>query len=181
MRHTFLASIAALTLTGCSSIVPSTLARLNLLDPMTADPAGFAVALEMDEGLGIQEGSVVFTVEVTHSPSGEIRGEDLVLVEDRSETGRLVYSISPEGVQALTTMQTELLPWKETSDGNSVLTLTVVADGCLVDKDSIPEDPRVSVFLQLAAEAPMRPLVQNGALTAMFDVDDLAELPQCIG
>ena len=181
MRSFFLAPAVALVLSGCASVVPTTIARLSLLDPFTADPAGFSVALETDDGLSVREGTAQFIFIATHSPRGEIISERVQMVEDRSEAGRLVYSISPEGVEALRAMQVNLRPWKETSDGNSSLTLTVEADGCLVDRNNIPENPRVSIFLQLSADTPMRPLVRNGPLAEMFDVEDLAELPQCSG
>ena len=179
MRSFFLTSVATLLLTACTSVVPATLVRLSALDPLTADPAGFAVALETNDGISVTPGTTVMSFVATHSPSGESWREDLVLLEDRADDGRLTYRISPEGIRALRELQQAVLPWKETSDGNSSFSLGVTADGCLMPGFDVPEDPRVSIFIQLAADAPMRPLVRNGPLSALFDLEELAELPQC--
>lgn len=179
MRLPFLAPALTIALSACSGVVPSTVARLSLLDPLTADPAGFAVALETSDGLDLIAGTTVLIFEAIHSPSGEVLREELVLNEDRSEDGRVIYVIAPDGVERLRVLQTELLGWKDTSDGENSLSLGVTTEGCRVVGVVVPDDPRVSIFLQLSAETPMRPLVRNGPLNSMFDVEELAELPQC--
>lgn len=183
MRAFFLAPAAitalAIALSGCTSVVPSTLVRLSFLDPFTADPAGFAVALETDDGLDLLPDTAVLIFDAVHSPSGKVWHEELPLTEDRSVDGRVTYRISPDGVDRLRVAQAEIIQWKDTSDGNGTLRINVTADGCRVVGAQVQDDPRVSVFMQLAQDAPMRPLVRNGPLLDIFEVDELAELPQC--
>jgi len=179
MRVTFSSLALTFSLMGCSSVVPTTLVQLSNLDPLTADPAGFAIGLETSQGLNIEPGTVL-TFQATHSPSGEFIREDLTLIENRTENGLIIYSIDPDGVTALRDLQAAVVPWKETSDGNSSLTIGVDAQGCREDGfDDLTSEPRVSVFMQLAEGAPMRPLIRNGPMSELFEVEELADLPQC--
>lgn len=47
--------VPALGLSGCASMVPSTLAWLSGQTPLDADPAGIAVSLVLPEGLRAKE------------------------------------------------------------------------------------------------------------------------------
>ncbi|SMX40092.1 hypothetical protein [Octadecabacter ascidiaceicola] len=172
---------AALALSACSNLVPSTLARLSVLDPLTADPAGFAIGVETTQGVDLRENTVLLVFTATKGSSGQIRREAFTLAENRTDNMRTVYTISPEGVIEMRALQRELSTWDDGSDVSNSLALEVTADGCRVESTTPPDDPRVSIFMQLAADSPMLPLLRNAPLSEMFDVKDLAELPQCSG
>ena len=69
--------LASLTLSGCGTLVTRTLLDMNRLDPFTADPGGFAVGISTEAGLSLIEGSVAWSFEAIHSPSGEVRRLDV--------------------------------------------------------------------------------------------------------
>jgi len=181
MLKKILASAAIFSLWGCTSLVPSTLVRLNALDPFTADPNDMAVALELPAGLALQAGSTQMMFKAVHSPSGEAHQREYVLREQRMPDGLVIYTLSPEDIENLEAMKVSLLPWKETSDGNSSLSMGVIADACRVPGIEVPADPRVTILLRLEADGPLRPLVRDASILEYFDVADLAELPQCSG
>lgn len=180
----FLKSITAalvLTTAACTSVVPSTLMRLAALDPFTADPNDMAVALELPAGLALQDGSTEMMFMAVHSPSGETHRRDYTLQEQSTDDGLVIYTLSDADVENLNAMKTSLLPWKETSDGNSTLSMGVTADACRVPGIEIGPDPRVNVLLRLEEEGPLRPFLRDAPLLEYFEVAELAELPQCSG
>ncbi len=176
-----LACAAVLAAAGCTSVVPSTLMRLNALDPFTADPNDMAVAVNLPSGLQMQPGTTEMVFKAVHSPSGETIERTYLLEEFRTEDGTVIYTLSDADVANLNEMKTALLPWKETSDGNSSLSMFVSTDACQVPDIAIGEDPRVNIALRLEKDGPLRPFVRDAPLLEFFEVEALAELPQCSG
>ena len=176
-----IALLGASTLAGCGYMVTSTLLDVGMLDPFTSDPGGFAIGLDTDAGLSLIDGSVKWTFSATHSPSGETRTLETVLVEDRTQDDLVVYTLSDADVAELRRWQQELIPWKETSDGNSSLSFFIGGEGCRMLGVPVGDDPRISVFLQLAEDAPMRPFVRDAPVMDFFetDADSLEALPTC--
>ena len=181
MSRSFFMIAAALALSGCTNLVPSTLMRLNALDPFTADPNDMAVALELPAGLALQPGSTEMMFKAVHSPSGETHQRDYTLQEQRTPDGLVIYTLSPEDIADLEAMKVSLLPWKDTSDGKSMLSMGVHSDACRVPGITIADDPRLSILLRLEQDGPLRPLLRDGPILEYFDVGELAELPQCGG
>jgi hypothetical protein len=64
--------LPALLLTACTSILPSTLMRLDGVSPTTADPAGFAVDLSLPTGLDAAPGSATLTFAISRRDSGQM-------------------------------------------------------------------------------------------------------------
>jgi hypothetical protein len=57
-------------LSACTSLVPSGVARLSGLSPLDADPAQFAVALVLPEGLSLAPGSARLSISATRDARG---------------------------------------------------------------------------------------------------------------
>lgn len=181
MRKLLCALGVASALSACGSVAPSTLMRLNTLDPFTADPNDMAVAMEMPAGLDLIPESTKMTFTAVHSPSGETWVGDYTLEEQRLVDGVVIYTLSAADIADLTAAKADLERWRETSDGNSTLSLDVTAKSCRVPESVIGEDPRVSVLLRLEEDGPLRPFLQEAPLSEYFDLSHLAELPQCSG
>ena len=181
MRSFLLSSALAFALTGCTSLVPSTLIALNALDPFTADPNDMAVSLDLPAGLALQPASTEMMFKAVHSPSGETHERTYILQEQPIQDGTVLYTLSDADIENLNAMKQSLLPWKETSDGNSTLSMNISTDACRVAGVEIGEDPRVNIALRLEAEGPLRPFLRDAPLLDFFDVTTLAELPQCSG
>lgn len=175
------ACAALFTAAACSSVVPSTVMRLNALDPFTADPRDIAVALDLPAGLALVPNSTELRFKAVHSPSGETHQRDYVLQEQRLEDGVVIYTLSANDIADLEAMKTVLLPWRDTSDGNSSLSMVVHTDPCRLPDFDVGPDPRVNVLLRLEQDGPLRPLLRDASVLEYFDVAALAELPQCSG
>jgi len=176
-----LALLGASALSGCGYLVTSTLLDVGALDPFTADPAGFAIGTDTDAGLSLIDGSVKWTFEAVHSPSGETHTLVATLLEDRSQDGLVVYTLPDADVAELRRWQRDLIPLKETSDGNSTLGFSVSAKGCRLADVELTEDPRISIYLRLAEDGPMRPFVRDAPVMEFYDTDAerLEDLPTC--
>lgn len=176
-----LACAAVVAAAGCTSVVPSTLMRLNALDPFTADPNDMAVALDLPAGLALWPATTQMTFKAVHSPSGETFERSYVLEEQLIGDGVVIYTLSADDIVDLEAMKAELLPWRETSDGNSTLSMEVSSKSCRVEGVEIGPDPRVSIALRLEAEGPLRPFLRGVPLLEYFDVERMADLPLCGG
>lgn len=166
-------------LSGCGTLVTSTLLEVGALDPFTADPGGFTIGMDTDSGLSLIEGSVTWTFEATHSPSGEKLTLIASLEEERRQDGMVLYRLSDADASRLRQWQTDLVPWKETSDGNSSLSFFVTGEGCRLPGIDLPADPTIAIFVRLADDAPLRPLARAIPVTEYFAVEDLNGLPDC--
>ena len=181
MFQNILTIAVVLSLSACTSIVPSTALRLNALDPFTADPNDMAVALELPAGLALRPATTEMTFKAVHSPSGETVQRDYILDEQRTTDGAVIYTLSNTDIEDLNAMKESLLPWKETSDGNSTLFMGVTSKACRVPDVDVGPDPRVNVALRLEADGPLRPFLRDVTLLEYYEIDALAELPQCSG
>lgn len=164
-------------LMGCGSLVMSTVMALDDLDPMTADPAGFVVALDVPQPLAIVEDSVELAIGVTRGETGETLGGSFVLVESRDGEGRTVYRLPQEGIAGIRSAQQDAATWATTGDNE--LSIGVIIDFCRTVETDVPEDLQFSIFIQLAQDAPMLPLVRNSRVTEVIDVEALNELELC--
>ncbi len=166
---------------GCGNLVPSTLLEINALDPFSADPAGFAVGIDNADGLSLIPGTVTWTFEAVHSPSGDVRNIEIILLEDRTQDDLTLYTLADDDVTALREWQQNLRELKETSDGNSSLDFSINLQGCRIPGVEIPDDPRISVFVQLEENGRLRPLARNVPVMDFFGTDrqSIENLPLC--
>lgn len=172
MRHLLLSSL--LVLTGCGSVVLSTVAQLNDLDPLTADPAGFAVAVDLPDGLENKPGDTSLTVQATRSSTGVELGRAYALEKSVLTDGRIVFTLPPHEADALRAMQQEAATWPR--DGSNTLAMNASFGACRTENVPVTGDPRFSVWLRLAQDAPLMPLVRNAPLS---EVTDPATLELC--
>ena len=164
-------------LMGCTSLVMSTVMALDDLDPMTADPAGFVVALDVPAPLAMVKDSVVFEFGATRSDTGETQGGTYTLIETRDEQDRVVYRLPPQGVEDIRATQLNATTWTET--GGNELSLRVTFDFCRTLETTVPDDIEFSIFIRLAKDAPILPLVRNSRVTEVIDANALNELELC--
>ncbi|MEM9343046.1 MAG: hypothetical protein AAGA87_08380 [Pseudomonadota bacterium] len=166
MRPLFL----ALLLSGCSSIVPGTVARLATYDPLTADPAGFAVVVDLPEGLGLTTEN---WLSLTAARGDETVGDRFRLVRDGE-----VWRIDPARLDALRALQAQAREWEsEDPDGTSG-SLGVSVEGCRVG-DGPAEDATLTVHLRTEANAPLRPLLRNASVEDILAAAGVDILPPC--
>lgn len=164
-------------LMGCTSLVMSTVMALDDLDPMTADPAGFSVALDVPAPLAMVEDKVFFEFAAVRGETGDRQGGRFVLAASRDDAGRTVYRLPPEGIDAVRAAQQDAATWAGTGDNE--LSIGVTVDFCRTADVTVPDDIRFSIFIQLAQDAPMLPLVRNSRVTEVIEAQELDEIGLC--
>lgn len=160
--------LLALLCTGCTSFVPSTLLHVARVNPLTADPASYAVYLALPPGAGIVPGSATLTFSGTKSDDNTVSTETYVL-----QTNGMRYAINPADYTRMRTQQAMLLAWENGPgvDGDMAIDLTP----CRVGDGPAP-DATVSIDIQLAADGPRMPLIRK-APVAKLGVDSLPLCP----
>lgn len=170
---------ATLALSACTSFVPSTLMKLNRLDPFTANPAYFAVLLDAPAGLSLVEDTTKMNVYATHSPSGQSWNETYILDEFRDGAGQVTYILTPDSVDNLRALQATLNGFVETSDGNGTGGFGISMDPCRDVDVALVDDPKLSLYVRFEIDGPFRPLVRDASVLEFFEIDEIPDLPQC--
>ncbi|MCF2871683.1 hypothetical protein L0664_11455 [Octadecabacter sp. G9-8] len=164
-------------LMGCTSLVMSTVVALDDLDPMTADPAGFEVALDIPDPLGLVKNSTEFQFTATRGETGDVSGGEYTLLETTTPDGHRVYRIPQNAVEDIRAIQKDAATWQAT--GDNALSVGVNLDFCRTTQDPLPDDLRFSIFIRLAQDAPLLPLVRNSRVTEVIEAEALNELDMC--
>lgn len=165
---------AACLLSACTSLVPSTVMRLNGLSPTTADPAGFAVDLKLPEGIDVEPGRARLVFSVTRSDIGEMRSGTFVLASD----GR-IYRIAETDLEALRALQAQARQWQAENAGATDGTLSISLSPC-VRGDGPRADARVNVDLRLSEDGAFFPLVRNGPTSPVVSDLAISDMPKCV-
>lgn len=176
--------LGSLALMACSSMVPSTAARLATLDPLTADPATIELVVILPPGLAISPGTAVLKL-------GASRGAEDLDESFKLEDRPVVSGIDlPEGATArhfalaepditrMREVQAEISQWKREGDAKGSFGLGI--GGCGIGAGPSPE-ARGSVLIRLAKDAPFLPLIADGRLADLLGAETLAAIKPCQG
>ncbi|MFK7834989.1 MAG: hypothetical protein AB8B60_02105 [Sulfitobacter sp.] len=168
--------LPAFLLSACTSIVPATVARLNALSPLEADPAGFAVAMTLPEGVDIAPRSARLMFTVARTDTGEMR--DGVFVLERTNADQAIYRIAPQDLPALRELQGIARDWRAEDENATNGSISVTLAPCRIGAGPT-EDARASVAIRTDEDGPFLPLVRNGPLTALVDPEKLRDMGDC--
>lgn len=181
----FLTSLlGGLALSACTSLVPSTAARLASMDPLTADPAVLELIVILPPGLAVSPGSA--KLELSASRGAEHKTGSFTLTERPAETVVQVpqggsargFAIAEADVGRMRALQAEIADWKR--EGAAKGSLGIGLGGCAVDGGPAP-DATGSVLIRLAEDGPFLPLVAEGKLSDLLGADVLAAIQPCKG
>lgn len=168
-----LVTLSVLLLSACTSIVPSTVMRLNGLSPTTADPAGFAIDLALPAGIDITPGTAQLMFLVIRADTGEAQSGAFVL--EREGT---VFRVAPQDLDRLRALQATARSWQAEGDDATTGSLGINLSPCVVGDGPVP-DARVSVGLRLAQDGVFLPLVRNGPLSAVAPDAQIRDMGAC--
>ena len=164
----------ALLLAGCASVDPVTLVRLSALDPLTADPAGFEVALALPEGLGIARADLrLEAVRGGESAAGSYPLEEVPGAPP-------VWRVRPEALARLRADQARIAAWEAEDPEATSGSLSVDIGPCRIGAGPAPE-ATVDISIRVAPGGPMMPLVRGGPISEAADAQTVAQLPPCAG
>lgn len=168
--------LPALLLSACTSIVPSTALRLSALSPMEADPAGFAVAMTLPEGLEIEPNSARLTLSAIRTDTGEIR--DATFVLERLKLEGAVYRVAPGDLDSLRAFQANIGQWKAENGDSTRGSLNVTLSPCTIGEGPAG-DARASVAIRINPDGPFLPLVLNGPISDITTPQQIREMEVC--
>ena len=167
---------AVALLAACASLNPVTLARLALLDPLTADPAGFEVALDLPSGLGLHPDGAHL---VFRAQRAGVVSEARYPLELRPGQPPL-WRIAPESLPALRQQQAIIAAWEAADPDGTSGSLSIDLAPCRTGAGPAP-DATVDVSLRIEPGGALLPLVRGGAIAEVADADTVAQLPACDG
>ena len=165
--------LSTLLLSACTSLVPSTVMRLNNVSPLTADPAGFAVNLTLPDGIDVTPDTAQLIFGVTRSDIDQKQSGTFTL--EREGT---IFRIPPADVPALRALQKTAQDWgdqnEDATSGSLGINLTPCKRGAGPGANA-----QVSVALRLQEGGAFLPLVRNGPLSAVATVDQIRDMGAC--
>jgi hypothetical protein len=178
------ATLFGFALAACSAIVPSTAARLALLDPLTADPAQIELVVFLPPGLAVSPGSARLELAATRgdeSLKGAFtladRGVDDEVVVPRGATAR-GFGLAPADAEKMRALQSRIATWKREGPAKGSLGLSL--DGCAVGAGPAA-DARGTVLIRITRGGPLLPLIQDGSLAELLGSEVLAAIKPCKG
>jgi hypothetical protein len=178
------APLAALALSACSSLVPSTAARLATLDPLTANPAALELVVILPPGLAVSPGSARLELSANRGQqrkSGSFRLADRPVVSGIDLPEGAVargFAIAETDVDRMRDLQAEIADWKH--DGAAKGSLGLGIGGCAVG-DGPAGDATGSVLIRVRKGGPFLPLIEDGKLSELLGPDVLAAIKPCQG
>ncbi|MEL6691244.1 MAG: hypothetical protein AAFP28_13100 [Pseudomonadota bacterium] len=167
MKHLLILALA-LCLNACTSVVIPTALKLDRLDPLTADPTGFAVQARFDPELRVTPGSEELSFTITRGATGEVFGGPQPLRILRGEDGVVTYALTREAAETLRGLQAKAATWPK--DGQNSLAMNFTFDACLTAADAAPE---FSVAIRLAEEAAFLPLLRPTPIETVIETPRL--------
>ncbi len=138
----FLPFALALLATACSAVVPSTAARLAILDPLTADPAALELVILLPPGLSIIPGSARLAFGATRGAetlSGSFTLEDRPLppgISPPSGATPLALALTPADANRMRALQEDIAVWKR--EGGARGSLSLGLGGCAIGAGPAP-------------------------------------------
>ena len=163
---------------GCASVVPSTVARLDGVSPLTMDPAAISVALELPAGVGVAPGGAQLYLGAVRSDTGAETGTRAAMArQDHPELGQ-VYTVAPDDAAALRAEQDRISAWRAEAPEDTVGTLSVTLAPCRSGAAPAP-DATASVALQFDPQEPFRPLLRDVPLDRVTEAAPIASWPPC--
>jgi hypothetical protein len=176
--------LCSLALMACSSLVPSTAARLAALDPLTADPAAIELVVVLPPGLAISPGTA--ELKLGASRGSEQLGESFQL-EDRAVASGINlpegatarhFALAEPDIARMRAVQAEIAEWKREGDAKGSLGLGI--GGCGIGAGPSP-DARGSVLIRVAKDGPFLPLIADARLADLLGAKTLAAIKPCNG
>lgn len=164
------------SLVGCGTLVPTTVARLAGVSPLNADPAGFEVALDLPQGVGVRPGSAILGFEAARSDTGEAFAQEFQL--EMSPGTPPTWRFAEADLAAIRQFQAQARAWESDAPAASSGSISVGLGPCLIG-DGPAAEAVISSALRIQQGGPFLPLMRNVALLQFADAADISALPAC--
>lgn len=167
-------------LAGCTSLVPSTAARVSALSPVTADPGAIALAMTLPDGVGVQPDGATLFLGAARTDTGEQTGLTVTLARRSDAEFGEIFEIAPDDRAGFRAEQSRIAAWQAEAPDATEGTLSMGLAPCR-EGAGPTASARGSVAVRFAADAPFRPLLRNAPLSRLAGEDDVASWPVCDG
>lgn len=173
--------IPVLLAAGCGAVVPETAARLQALDPLRADPAALAVAVQLPAGMKVRPGAAVITIAASR---GAERLAEALTLAPRSAAGVAVpeggsvaaFGLGPAEVAQMRAIQAQVGQWK--AGGAAETSFGIGLEGCKLGDGPAP-DAEGAILIRLEETGAFVPLIQPTQVAALVGEAALAAMPPC--
>jgi hypothetical protein len=186
--------IAAIVLSGCTSVPLTTLYKLHKIDPMEADPAQIKVAIRADERIGIGEGGAKIEVKF-EAEDGSLNIDETYLIEIIRNPGMsaelftgknpgesvTVLGLTQSDIRRMRAVQSSIAPHQD-GDLEGTGSLGVYLDGVCLNGKMPAGQVLVDVFLQTSDQDGFFVFARNLDLRKESNRDgtDLDDWPDCL-
>lgn len=175
MRKTLL---FPLVLCACGGIPLKSMVELSRLDPMTANPAGIAVAVDVSEGLRAAPGKTKLTLSA-EGAGGKSLEEVFVLrqtLDSASDVDRVIFALNTPDIDRMNATRRTIAGWKN-EDPDTRGSISINAEPCLV-RPTDTESPLIfAVSMRIADDRPFVPVVSEADLRD--EMPNGLEIPAC--
>jgi hypothetical protein len=179
------AIVFGFVLQGCASVVAPTLAALGAVSPLTADPAGFEIAVDMPHGADIATNGATFALSMARSDTGETFDQEYVLQRRQSTDGRVLFRVNPADLDDIRAFQAKAITWEAEDPVASSGSFGVGVTACSTGDGPAP-DARFSLAIRTEVDGSFMPLIRNalvsdvlGAVEALEDAAETAPATLC--
>jgi hypothetical protein len=186
IRMNVLAGVVLLS--ACTSLVPTTVARLSTLSPVTADPAAMEIAVEFPAGLRPVDNSSKLIIGGKRTDTGQTTTLELTLMEQAGAMGVpvsnpdaaiTVYRVAEGDIAALRQTQTQIAEWQDQAPSATEGSLSVGLGACRTGDGPAP-DAKGSVYIRTKADGPMMPLIRNAGIAGLVGPEAFAAIGPCV-
>jgi hypothetical protein len=174
-------------LSACSTLVPSTVARLSAIDPTRIDPGALQVAVVMPAGLRPQPGTAMLIVEGTRSDTGETARLEAVLAEQpvtlagvALEPGDAAYlfQLAADDLAPMRALQSKIVAWDTEAPDETTGSIAVGLGACTTGAGPA-EGAEGAIFIRASEAGPMLPLIARTPIVALIGADAMASIGPC--
>lgn len=175
MRFIF---IAFLALSGCSSVVVSTAAKLMSLDPLSADPTYITVIATMPDGIRPVPNSAKLMFTLLNEPENIDLEETFTLAQTSHAGGVTEFKIADTDINRIIQYQDRARALEKTQPDATSGSISVGIEGCIVGEGPKPDDT-FSVSIRLSKDGVALPVIRNAKWSTLLkelDHDDPTEI-----
>lgn len=162
-----------LLLTACGVVPIQTALKLAALDPLSADPAGMAVALDLPEGVGIALEGAMLSLSAETADGVQLTGRYGLV---QNATG--IWRVAPEDRARLRADQAQAAEWERADPDGTRGSFNVSLSPCIAGAGPAA-DARLSASLQLEPDGPFLPLLRRVPLSNLGPLPGASEVPPC--
>ncbi len=175
MRHLIL---AVAFLSGCTSVVPTGIARLSAVSPMEADPADIAVALSLPTGIGVTTNSANLNLMASRTDTDQSTAETYVLASMMGSDGSTIYAVAPADYARLRDQQALIRQWKGENSKATSGSLGVTLEPCTTGAGPTP-DATVTIKIRTSSDGQFFPILRNAPVTDVLQQGNFRPIQSC--